>query len=319
MTNIKATPQQSPGAKQEAKLEAILEAKTEPTLPNKGPTPLDYMSLKEFLVDCEKWAQKKSKNSYSRRNLARKAGIKSPNFLGLVISGKRRLIKNWLHGFAKAAHLTHQELNYIELLDQIENQKDPIQQLEFLSKIEKILESLKTPSKSSSILKLLQTPLAWDIIQMMDLDDCAHQAIWFKQRSRRNYSVPEILAALKLLTEHDLIAKEQTDQGLRYKILQRHLSTPDQIKPAENMKFHAHILNESLEVLKTINPSDRSFGSLTIGLNQSKIEEFKNEINIFAKKLIRKYGDKTEPLNEVFRLNVQLYPITQQSKNLKGN
>lgn len=279
------------------------------------PSAMDHLSLRDFAIAFDAWATEARSLNYSRRSFARWCGVKSPNFMSLVLSGQRRLQGEWLEAFIRGSKVSEDEANYLRLLSLLEDQDDPSLQNDVLLKIEKMLEKSGATSQSLKLLQLSKDTLAWDLLQLFDLEGCDGEAMWMKGRLRRPTTIPQIRACLDNLLSLGLLQK---DGDGKLRSVHRHLATPDQVKSAENMRFHLLLLSEAQNVLRDHDPQDRSYGSLTIGVAASQWEALKGEITAFGKSLIRKYSVAPGKAEEVVRLNLQLYPLTQPPKD-KGS
>ena len=61
-----------------------------------------YLDYRHFLKDHYREQKEKKGSVFSFRSFARQAGLRSPNFLQLVMEGKRNLGPDGIKGFAKA-------------------------------------------------------------------------------------------------------------------------------------------------------------------------------------------------------------------------
>ncbi len=82
-----------------------------------GHTPnlFDYFDYREYLQDYYQF-HKKRNSSYSYRLFARKAKLGSPNYLKLVVDGKRRITDRTLFQFARGLGLNRDEEKYFREL-----------------------------------------------------------------------------------------------------------------------------------------------------------------------------------------------------------
>ena len=83
-----------------------------------------YNNYRSYLKDY--YTSKKQKPGFSYESFSRSLGIKSGNYLKLVIDGKRSLTLENIHGFARVIGLTGEELNYFEslvLMNQTEDER----------------------------------------------------------------------------------------------------------------------------------------------------------------------------------------------------
>jgi|GEM_PF-2211016 len=274
------------------------------------PRTWDFTSTRAYICAFDLWARQNWKK-YSRRAFASWGKISSPNCLTLIINGKRVLSRAWLPGFIRAAKLERTEGIYLELLMDLEHSTD-------FAEREKILETMRTTLQSNSIfsiagdhLELVRNPNAWTIYHMLSLEGQNGEAFWFKSRLIEKLSVVEIREATELLKRLGLVS--ETKEGV-LQAKESKLESADQFRSAENRIFHRYILEEANMALENISIDERSFGSLTISIPLEKEEEFKQEINCFGRKLLKKY-EFTNPVNgNLFRVNLQLYPLTEMEK-----
>ena len=82
-----------------------------------NPRPLiyAYLDYRNFLKDLFAFKKQESA-SFSFRNFSRLAGLKSSNFLKLVMDGKRNLSPQSIHQVAKAFKLSKGEADFFETL-----------------------------------------------------------------------------------------------------------------------------------------------------------------------------------------------------------
>ena len=80
------------------------------------PDLFDYFDYREYLHDYYLFHKKKN-SAYSYRLFARKAKLGSPNYLKLVVDGKRRITTDrTLYQFARGLGLTRDEEKYFREL-----------------------------------------------------------------------------------------------------------------------------------------------------------------------------------------------------------
>src|SRR5476649_2790081 len=80
-----------------------------------APNLFDYFDYREYLHDYYLFHKKKN-SAYSYRLFARKAKLGSPNYLKLVVDGKRRITDRTLYQFARGLSLSRDEEKYFREL-----------------------------------------------------------------------------------------------------------------------------------------------------------------------------------------------------------
>ncbi len=83
--------------------------------PISSPSLFDYFDYREYLHDYYQFHKRKN-SAYSYRLFARKAKLGSPNYLKLVVDGKRRITDRTLYQFARGLGLSRDEEKYFREL-----------------------------------------------------------------------------------------------------------------------------------------------------------------------------------------------------------
>jgi uncharacterized protein (TIGR02147 family) len=273
------------------------------------PRAWNFVSTREFVAAFDTWARCHHRG-YSRRAFARWAGVASPNFLTLIISGKRPLSRIWLGPFVKAAKLDALEREYLSLLVDLESSSSAQVREGLVEAMDKLLNEASVTSLAGDRLALLRNPVAWTLLHMLGLEGQDGQPKWFKSRLRKKLSVPELRQSLDLLERLGLL-ETLPDGSLRAR--EARLLSPDQLEKAQNYEFHRFVLSEASEILETLDPRERAFGSLTVVVARDKETEFRAEVARFGQQLLKKYGMEGKVDGDLFRMNLQLYPLTQPS------
>jgi uncharacterized protein (TIGR02147 family) len=134
---------------------------------------LDYMNYREYLRDFFK-EKKREVRFYSYRLFSLKAGLKSPNFLKLVIKDERNLSKQSVYKFSKALNLSKMETDYFENLVFFNQSKTPDEKDFFLSRITEYLaryDPRKAGKTGYDGCSLWNKPVIRELIGTTDLKD----------------------------------------------------------------------------------------------------------------------------------------------------
>lgn len=272
------------------------------------PSPIGYLSSQNYIRDFDLWAQKNLK-SYSRRAFAQWAKIASSNFITLIVSNKRPLQLGWLDGFAKAASLNKVESSYLKTLICFEQCKRSPEKEELHSELKKQIFSTRVSSLKDSELYLLSSPDTWALYIALTYRPQEEDAALTLKKLLPYIEMSRIRRELKNFQALGLVFRDEKN-----KLAPKHpfISTDNDYSVIENKKFHSAVLQEAEVKLNSLNPEERSYGSLTILVNQNELSKLKREVQEFGAGLLAKYGEasKEENKNLAVRLNLQLYPLT---------
>lgn len=274
----------------------------------KKPNALNYLTTWDYVKDYDLWAQK-NRTGYSKRTFAKWAKVQSPNFISLLISKKRTLKGEWLEKFISTSQMTANESAHFRRLSDFENAKSTSEREKIFVEIRTKLTHDGSANLVLDQLEILTQPELWILYHMLDLSDQQATALWFKHRLRfLKMSGAQVDEAFKTLQRLGLVEREKEV----FHSKEKRLNSPDQIKAQSNATYHKHILQESALALVELSAEERAFGSMTATVEQEKIQDLKNEINKFGQYLMSKYASKGSVDGEVFRINIQLYPLTKK-------
>lgn len=276
-----------------------------------SPNLFDYFDYREYLHDYYQFHKRKN-SAYSYRLFARKAKLGSPNYLKLVVDGKRRITDRTLYQFARGLGLSRDEEKYFRELVMYQEVSDPDSKELHLRSLLKYQEKQRTP-----------TPLKADKIKFM-LD--WHHAVIRELVSNKDFKEEPIWIAKRLgnkITEAQ--AKESLDLLLRLQILQRSaagkleqreplLTSSDEIPSHVIRSLHRTYLRKAINSIFAVPMERRELSGLVLSIPNSRVKEIKEEIKEFRKKLNRKYGLDRDG-DDVYFVGLYLFPVTQRGEN----
>jgi len=276
-----------------------------------SPNLFDYFDYREYLHDYYQFHKRKN-SAYSYRLFARKAKLGSPNYLKLVVDGKRRITDRTLYQFARGLGLSRDEEKYFRELVMYQEVSDPDSKELHLRSLLKYQEKQRTP-----------TPLKADKIKFM-LD--WHHAVIRELVSNKDFKEDPAWIAKRLgnkITEAQ--AKESLDLLVRLQILQRSasnkleqreplLTSSDEIPSHVIRSLHRTYLRKAINSIFAVQMERRELSGLVLSIPHSRLKELKEEIKEFRKKLNRKYGLDRDG-DDVFFVGLYLFPVTQRGEN----
>ncbi|MFV8257152.1 DUF4423 domain-containing protein [Bdellovibrio bacteriovorus] len=275
----------------------------------------DYMNYRQFLADFYLFKRKASKGSlraYTYAVFSAAANIKSPNYLKMIIEGKRNLSDDMIGKFGKALGFMKDQTEEFRLLVQFTQAMDPAERNMYLKKLSehRVAGKLKSGEIDRKTWEKVPNWVAWIIYAMIDQDGVSFDTATLKKLLRGKASEDEIDNALTtLITSGDLRRDEVTGELKKARSL---TDSPEEIPVALVRKLQSQLMYLGLESLYQDQPTEREFGTLTLSLTKSEFEEIKFKLRQMRKALhkdnsIARMKDKGE---RVYQLNIQLFPVT---------
>lgn len=274
------------------------------------PNLFDYFDYREYLQDYYGF-HKKRNSAYSYRLFARKAKLGSPNYLKLVVDGKRRITDRTLFQFSRGLGLSKDEEKYFRELVMYQEVSDPDSKEVHLRALLKYQEKQRTavPLKAERIKFLLD----WHhsvVRELVNLIDFSESPKWISQRLGGKISEEQAKESLELLQRLGILLKNK-DGKLEQK--EPLLTSSDEVPSHVLRSLHRTFLRKIINSILSIPLEKRELSGLLISVPNKRLKELKEEIKEFRKKLNRKYGlDKNT--DEVYYIGLYAFPVTQGAK-----
>lgn len=286
------------------------------------PSLSEYMDYRLFLADFYHYKKAQTKTAirpYSYAIFSAAADIKSPNYLKMIIEGKRNLSVDMVAKFAKACSLNKamaEEFKLLVLFNQAEDPADRNYALKVLSEY-RMNQKIKHGELDQKVLDKVPNWIGWIIYAMADQAGVSFQVAELKELLRGKASEAEINQALEnLLRSGELIKNEQT--GMISKGTPT--DAPEEVPSALVRKLQMQLMYLGLESLYQDQATEREFGSLTLSLTEKEFEELKFKLRQMRKSLhkdnsIARMSSKGD---RVYQLNLQLFPVSNAAKKLNA-
>ncbi len=265
----------------------------------------NFGDYREFLKDRYKQL-KDTDPLFSFRNFSKQAGFGSPNYLKLVMDGKRNLSAEAIGKFAKGLRLDSHETEFFRYMvecnqcDSLTKQKVYEAKLMYLRELFKVKTLI--PELYDYYHEWYHSAIRETIKKGKVKNDpaaIANSLVPNISEEEAKKSI-ELLIALKFVeinTEGYLEAKETG-------------GTIDAETAALSQKIHYEQMAElAAQSLYTQGPETQDFESVTLSLPLEKIAELKGKIAQLIQSVAQEHSNNPE--HAVFQLNVQLFAITQ--------
>jgi uncharacterized protein (TIGR02147 family) len=273
---------------------------------NKRPNIFEFLSYRTFLR--EMFLARKAENArFSYRVFSRLAGLKSSNFLKLVMEGKRNLSAQTVRPFAKALGLGREETNFFETLVLFDQAADADEKNRHYEKIAQFQSY-----KDISPLDVSQYAYFsnWHFValrELVTLKDFKEDAPWINRRLKSKLHPEEIRQALRILVELKLLTRNT--QG-RLKQTVEKVSTTPEMGSLAVINFHREMLRKASESLEKSRTAHRDVSALTVGLSKAQFERIRDRIAQFRREIhaiASESGDK----DAIYQINFQLFNLSE--------
>lgn len=274
----------------------------------------NYIDYRDYLKAYYS-ANKRSNSKFSYQYFSKRAGVKSPNFLCLIINGERNLSHENIVGFAKAIGMGREERNYFEalvLFNQAKTSEAKRYYLGLLSGLKKGRPGTELTAEQYEYLSNWYYPV---IRELVTVPDFSEEPEWIAKRLRNKIGVKQVREALETLLKLGLLKR---DEAGRLAQAETCLTTGDDVAQTASYQFHKQMLGLAQEILESVSGREREISSVTAAVSKEQYREIKNMIREFRNKVVNYINDTQATPDEVFQINLQMLPMTaiERKKNI---
>ena len=299
--------------------EVLLDIKSENSIASvAAPTLSEYMDYRLFLSDfyqAKKHLTRTMIRPYSYSLFSAAADIKSPNYLKMIIEGKRNLTIDMVGKFAKACTFNKAQTDEFKLLVTFNQAEDPADRNYALKQLSeyRVEQKLKHGELDRKTFEEMPNWIGWIIYALVDQEGVTFETSQLKELLRGKASEAEITEAVEnLIRSGELVRDAVTNTLAKGKLSE----TQKEIPSALVRKLQMQLMYLGLESLYQDTAAEREFGSLTMSLTEKEFELIKFRLRHLRKSMHKDNLTARESSkgDRVYQLNLQLFPVSNASK-----
>lgn len=270
-----------------------------------APNIYEYIDYRAFLGDY--YVAAKSNNSaFSYRYFARKAGYSSPNFLKLVIDGKRNLSPDSIDRFSIALRLNRSEKRFFADLvafDQAETPRDRNRAFERVAASRRFRSARRLDNGFFEYLSNWYYPVIREMTARADFEE---DPAWIAAELYPPIKPAEAARALELLLELGLVVRDEDGVLTRG---EPSLTTGHEVRSLAIGNYHRQMLERAADSIEIVKRERRDISATTVCISMELVPELKQRIHGF-REVINDLCDRDPSPDTVYQLNIQLFPLT---------
>lgn len=280
-----------------------------------------YTDFRQYLKDMYEYrrrAESTGFRSYSYSAFSAAANIKSPNYLKLIIEGRRNLSDDMINRFARALRLHKAETEEFRALVHYGQETEPIRRNQYLKELADIRarRAFATGEISPQAWEKVPSWMGWVLYAMTDQQDVSFNPDELYRLMRAKTSPEDVRGEMKRLMVNGDLKQVASDDGSTQVSKGRDLIESPQELPVEMIrKLQAELIYLGIESLFRDSPKEREFGAMTIAMTQSEFEQVRFELRQMRKRIQKDLKMKREAGKgeRVYQMNIQLFPVTDKA------
>jgi uncharacterized protein (TIGR02147 family) len=266
----------------------------------------DYLEYRDYLRDHYNY-HKGSHRFFSFRYISSKTGLDA-SFYVKVLNKQKHIADRAIPTLISFLHLGKRESDYFTYLVHFNKAKQQDQEMIFFEK----LLALRKPSATLLNKEMYEYFSSWWNIVLreeMNILPYTGNAKDFASRLLPSITEAQAKRSVKLLQKLGMITKD--DDGV-YRLKSDFVTTDGMVQTIAVKNFQKDMIRLAMEALDRVPREDRDISTLSISTSRDCLEAIRERLAEMRREimdLVRR-EEKTE---EVYQLNFQIFPLTQNS------
>jgi uncharacterized protein (TIGR02147 family) len=264
----------------------------------------DYRLLIKYIIQERKMHNK----TCSYRWLSNGLGLTSPNFIQLVVLGKRSLSFELSEKLISLLKLSSKQSSYFRLLIQFQKAKTLEEKMHFADMLYKFKRADNIKSNISDKGVYFRKWFNIVIREIFTLKKVPKNVIAISQLLDPAISP---IDAEKSIEELKRIGLLKLNSNNELEVVDINLSTGDKISNAFLTQFHFHMIEFAKKALETKTANERYISCLTTKLSKQSYNKVIEKITELKQEILR-LSEVDIDADQIFQINFQTFPITKK-------
>ena len=271
---------------------------------------LEYQDYHAFMSDY--YEERKRTSAFSWREFAKIAGFASPSYLKMVCEGKTNLSKVCMERVAHAMGLVGYEVTYFKAMVQFVNAKKDDLKKKFLEEMQAIAVAHRVRVVYKDAFEYYdgwKNPVVRELAPMMPgamPGEIAKACV-------QEVSALEVRKSLQFLERAGFL--RQVGENT-YEQVEKDVVGSKEGLPLAIRSLHREMGRLAIDSLDRFGAEERNVTGMTMGINRDAYEKIVAELDS-CRRRIMSIASECDELTQVYRLNLQLFPLSRDIKEIK--
>lgn len=274
---------------------------------NARPNVFSYSDYRRFLADHYAWA--KAAQGFSFRAFSLRAGIRSSNYLRLVIDGERNLSAPMAARFAKGCGLEGDRAEFFcELVAycQATNVADRNRGYERLFRFRPFRAVHQLAKEQTAYHSQWYVPVIRELVRRADFQE---DPAWVAAQLEPKISPAQAQKAIATLLKLGLLRRQPAKEGGRLEQTSELLTTGSGPLGHHIFSFHHMMLERAGYALDHSPRNERDISCLTLCVSEAKLRELSQRVQTFRQELLQAAEVDNAP-ERVVQINFQVFALS---------
>jgi uncharacterized protein (TIGR02147 family) len=283
----------------------------------------EYTDFRLYLRDIYEYrraTESTGLRQYSYSTFSAAADIKSPNYLKLIIEGRRNLSADMSTRFSRALRLNRVEADEFRALVLYGQASAPLERNQHLKVLADIraLRAVAAGQINATSLEKVPGWIGWVLYAMADQANVNFDPKVLQNLFRAKASADDIRSSLAKLIETGELTRLDDGHVVKARDL---IESPQDLPVPLIRKLQSELIYLGIESLFRDSPKEREFGALTVAMTEEEFNHVRFELRQLRKRLQRDIlvKRKSSKGQRVYQLNIQLFPVTEKTGALPAD
>ena len=264
----------------------------------------EYQDYRKYMRDF--YEERKRSSLFSWREFSRLAGFSSPNYIQLVCDGKSGLSKNGVEGVANAMSIEGIDRDFFRAMVLFGDAKSDTKKTQAFKEMQKIAKENHLRVVDSEAFKYFETwvnPVLRELAPIMPGAkplELAHQCYPV-------VSAAEVRYSLDFLCRADFLKKVDEDS---YKQTEKIVTGSSEAIPLALRSMNRQMSKLAVDAIDEIPSEKRHIAGVTLGLSEATYQWVVQKLEVLRQQVVA-IAAKEKDYDKVYRLNLQLFPLTK--------
>ncbi len=266
----------------------------------------DYLDYRAWL-GAYYTAAKANIPAFSYRYFARKAGFSSPNFLKLVIDGRRNLSDDSVARFAHALGLAGDERRFfaaVVAFNQAGNAEEKNSAFEQIAASRRFRNAKRLDSDLYEYLSHWYYPAIREMVARPDFHESYE---WIASQLTPPITAAKAKQAITVLETLGLVVRNRNNRLERGDAT---VSTEHEVRSLAIGNYHRAMLGLAGESIERFPSAERHLLATTVCISSETVDEIKDRYNSLSETVLD-LCDRDPSPERVYQLNFQLFPLSE--------
>ena len=272
----------------------------------------EYTGYRQYIADF--YAEKKVKSAFTWREFARMAGFSSSVHLKYVSEGRFNLGEEAVARVAKAMGLRENRLDYFRAMVEFDHAGTDNVKKEIFERMLSIASQSNArviEEDSFRYFESWKNPVLRELAPAMP----GAKPLALAKACRPKITAAEVSESLNFLVKASLLSKDacgnyvQTDKVVT--------TGPMEVAPVAVRGLQRQMGEIALDTIEGVPQNERHFSGVTLGITRRAYDKIVAELDACRRKIIE-IATTEDETDEVYRLNLQLFPMTNKKGFKKG-